>query len=153
MLSSGAQAPNFTLDDLDGAPQSLAEILKRGPVLLAFYKISCPVCQMTLPYLERMAAGSLQIVAISQDDAPSTRRFQSKFGGAIPTLVDSENQNFPVSNAFGLTHVPSCFLVEPSGVISLAFEGFVKKSLEEIGTLAGIEPFRNGESVPPWKAG
>ena len=153
MLSSGSRAPAFTLNDLNGSPQSLAGILSHGPVLLAFYKISCPVCQMTLPFLERMAAGSLQIVAISQDDAPATRRFQSRFGGAVPTLLDREEDRYPASNAFGITHVPSLFLVEPGEIISRAFEGFVKKDLEEIGTLAGVAPFREDESVPAWKAG
>ncbi len=38
--------------------QSLEDILGKGPALLAFYKISCPVCQLTAPYLERLAAGS-----------------------------------------------------------------------------------------------
>ena len=152
MLTLGSAAPRFTLHDLNGAPLSLAEILSRGPVLLALYKISCPVCQMTLPFLERIASGSLQIVAISQDDAPATRRFQAKFG-VLPTLLDREEDGYPVSNAFGITHVPSLFLVEPDGTISLAAEGFVRRDLETIGARAGVPPFRQDEAVPEWKAG
>ena len=68
MLSAGSKAPVFSLLDLNGSPRSLAEILSRGPVLLVFYKISCPTCQFTLPFLERIAKGSLPIVTISQDD-------------------------------------------------------------------------------------
>jgi len=108
---------------------------------------------MTLPLLERIAPGSLQIVAISQDDANSTRRFQSRFGVTMPTLLDREEEHYPASNAFGISHVPSLFLVESDGAISLTSEGFVKSDLESIGARAGIPPFRQDESVPAWKAG
>jgi len=37
--------------------------------VLAFFKIDCPTCQLTFPYLQRMAdRGQRRIVAISQDD-------------------------------------------------------------------------------------
>jgi len=148
MLSPGSKAPQFSLRDLDGAPQTLTGILARGRVLLAFYKISCPVCQFAFPFLERIVGGPLPIVAISQDDAGATRRFQKKFGVTMPTLLDSEAAGYPASNAFGITHVPSLFLVETDGTISLASEGFVKSDLEAIGV-----PFRDDEAVPAWKAG
>ena len=129
MLSAGSKSPHFTLNDLEGVSHSLTDILQNGPVLLAIYKISCPVCQLTLPFLNRIASGKLQIVTISQDDAASTRRFQSKFNVNLPTLLDREEENYPVSNAFGITHVPSLFLIEPDGTISSMTEGFVKKDL------------------------
>jgi peroxiredoxin len=153
MLSVNSKAPQFTLNDLDGVSHSLAAILQRGPVLLILYKISCPVCQLTLPFLNRIANGGLQIVAISQDDAASTRRFQSKFGVNLPTLLDREEESYPVSNAFGITHVPSLFLVESDGTISFVSEGFIKKDLESLAERAGLPVFRQEETVPAWKAG
>lgn len=153
MLSAGSKAPCFTLQDPDGSHHSLTGLLARGPVLLALYKISCPVCQMTMPFLERIAKGSLQIVAVSQDDASATRRFQSRFGVSMPTLLDREEDGYAVSNAFGITHVPSLFLVETDGSISLASEGFVKSDLEAIGARAGLPVFRDDKGVPAWKAG
>jgi peroxiredoxin len=152
MLFAGSKAPAFTLHDLGGSPHSLTEILSHGPVLLVFYKISCPVCQLTLPFLERITQGQLPIVAISQDDASGTRRFQAKFG-TLPTFLDSEENGYPASNAFGITHVPTLFLVEPDGVISLTSEGFVKADLESIAARAALPIFHATESVPAWKAG
>jgi peroxiredoxin len=146
MLSAGSKAP---ISSLPG----LAEILSRGPVLLVFYKISCPTCQFTLPFLERIAKGSVQIVTISQDDVAGTNRFQDRFRVTMPTLLDSEDQGYPASNAFAITHVPSLFLVEPDATISLASEGFLKTDLEAIGTRAGLPVFSAEESVPAWKAG
>jgi peroxiredoxin len=169
MLSVGAQAPVFTLADLSGEPKPLKEILTRGPVLLALFKISCPTCQMTMPFLERLAHAStpgstsgstpesmpesLQIVGISQDDARATARFSQTFGITMTTLLDREDDGYPVSNAFGITHVPSLFLVEMDGTISVASNGFSKPELEAIGLRAGGGPFRAGDNVPEWKAG
>lgn len=146
MLSAGSKAPAFSLPDI-------TEILSRGPVLLVFYKISCPVCQMTLPYLERIGGGSLPIVAISQDDDAGTRRFQSRFGVTLLTLLDSEDEGYPVSNAFGIACVPSLFLVEADGTISMTSEGFVRADLESIAARAALPIFHAADSVPAWKAG
>jgi peroxiredoxin len=154
VLEAGARAPSFRLKDLGGATVSFEEILSKGPVLLAFYKISCPVCQFTFPYLERLAAtSSIQIVGISQDDLSTTEGFNQRFGVTFPTLLDQAKENYPASNAFGITNVPSLFLVEPDGHIASAFSGFSKRDLEALGTRAGVMPFRADESVPEWKAG
>jgi len=154
MLKAGAKAPSFTLDDMSGGKHSLSQILEHGPVLLVLYKISCPVCQLTLPYVDRIARGSLQVIGISQDDERATARFKSNFGVThMETLFDRDRDGYTVSNAFGISHVPSMFLVEPDGTIALAAEGFVKRELESLGRRAGIETFHAGEDVPQWKAG
>jgi peroxiredoxin len=154
VLEAGARAPSFRLKDLRGATVSLEELLSKGPVLLAFYKVSCPVCQLTFPFLERLAASSsIQITGISQDDLSATEGFNQRFGVTLPTLLDQAKENYPASNAFGITNVPTLFLVEPDGHIASAFSGFSKRDLEALGARAGVMPFRAGESVPEWKAG
>src|SRR5438309_10210858 len=89
MLGRGMHAPRFELKDLAGDRQSLVRILEKGPVLLALFKVSCPVCQLALPFLDRMADNdALQVIAISQDDASPTQAFHQRFGVHIPTLLD-----------------------------------------------------------------
>jgi peroxiredoxin len=154
MLSTGAHAPSFQLNALGGGKKSLDEILKNGPALFVFYKVSCPVCQLTVPYLERLAAGSaLQVVGISQDDDHSTRGFLERFGLNFPTLLDQSKEDYPASNAFGISSVPSLFLVEPDGSVAKAFNGFSKRDLESLAERAGVPIFRPGDNVPEWKAG
>jgi len=154
MAAAGSKAPAFELTGLDGAPRSLDQILERGPALVVFYKISCPVCQLTAPYLERLAAGgSLQVIGISQDDAGSTRGFNERFGVTFPTLVDPAGEDYPASNAYGISSVPSLFLLESDGAISKSFNGFSKRDLESLGERAGVQMFRPAENVPEWKAG
>lgn len=153
MLNAGVKAPTFTLSDLSGKRHTLSEILERGAVLLAIFKISCPTCQLTLPYLQRLAAGSLQVIGISQDDERGTQRFVNTYSVTMPMLLDREEDGYPASNAFGISHVPSLFLVETDGTISLATNGFLKRDLEAIGRRASVEPFQAEDHVPEWKAG
>jgi len=127
------------------------------PVLLAFYKVSCPTCQYVFPFLERIyrgrTDGDIGMYAISQDDAESTREFDREFGITLPTLLDREEDGYPASNAYGLSHVPSMFLIEPDGTIAWSLVGFHKKELEALGTKLGVSPFRDGEQVPEMKSG
>jgi peroxiredoxin len=154
MAAQGDLAPAFQLASLSGIEQSLAQILSQGPALLVFYKISCPVCQLTAPYLERLAASrAIQVVGISQDEDTSTRKFNEHFGVTFPTLLDQAKESYPASNGYGISSVPSLFLVEQDGHISKAFNGFSKRDLEEVGQRAGVVPFRPDENVPEWKAG
>jgi peroxiredoxin len=153
-LAAGAAAPDFRLNGLDGSTRTLKEILKGGPALLAFYKISCPVCQLTAPYLERLSANTaLQVIGISQDDASATRDFMGRFGVTFTTLLDLSSEDYPASNAYGITSVPSLFLLDPDGTIERCFNGFSKRDFEEIGIRAGVVPFGPGDHVPEWKAG
>ena len=153
MLESGTPAPSFQLARLSGGAQGLQELFSKGPTLLAFFKISCPVCQLTLPYLERLAGSGLQIVGISQDDEAPTQGFNQRFGVTFPTLLDRSNDGYPASNAYGISSVPSLFVVEPDGRISKAFSGFSKRDLEQLGARVGVKIFQPGDNVPEWKAG
>ena len=153
MLAAGDQAPTFSLADLNGSEHTLDGMLAQGPVLVVLYKVSCPVCQLAMPYLQRIAGGGLRIVTISQDDAEATRRFMATFGIEMLTLLDTKASGYPVSNGFRITHVPSLFLVEPDGMISFAGQGFHKAELEALAERAGSPIFRPEDNVPAWKAG
>ena len=156
-LTVGQRAPDFRLEDLNGGQRTLGELLRAGPVFLAFFKVSCPTCQYTFPFLERLhrglADGPISMFAISQDDADATREFHSEFGITMPTLLDRAAQGYPASNAYGLAYVPTMFLVEGDGTISWSLTGFNRKELEALGAKLGVNPFRPGELVPEMKSG
>lgn len=150
---AGSLAPAFRLSRLEGGEITLAEIAA-GPAVLAFFKVSCPVCQMTLPFLERIhTAGVLKIYGISQNDAADTREFMRDFGLSFPMLLDSEDDDFPASNAYGISSVPTMFLVERDGTLSRVIEGWQKAEIERLGTLAGVQVLRASDHVPVWKPG
>jgi peroxiredoxin len=154
LIDPGSRAPDFRLARLGGGQVTLQEILVNGPVLLAFFKISCPVCQFTFPFLERLhASGTLQIFGISQNGAEDTGEFNREFGVTFPTLLDSEESGFAAGNDYGISSVPTIFLVESDGKVSHVTEGWNKKEIAWLGEKAGVNPFRPGDHVPEWKAG
>jgi len=154
-------APQFDLPALAGGRQSLRDLLTSGPVLLGFFKVSCPTCQLTLPFLERLYRGQVadgpQIVGISQDDAAATRDFNRRYGISLPVLLDPpggvETAHYPASNAYGITNVPTLFLVEPDGRISLSVTGFDKAEIEKLGVRFGVEVFTAADRVPVFQPG
>lgn len=132
-ISAGHVAPDFTLRTLDGQPASLHTLLARGPVVAAFFKISCPVCQFTFPFIERMYGQqkrSASFIGISQDDAQSTRDFCRTYGVTFPVALDGPG--YPVSSVYRLTNVPTIYLIDPDGTIRKDSTGFEKAALEEI---------------------
>ncbi len=154
LLEPGARVSDFRLPLLNGGEVSLQEIVANGSALLAFFKISCPVCQLTFPYLERIASSSkLPVYGVSQNSAADTRDFNRRFGITFPTMLDSSQSGYPVSNAFGISHVPTLFLLGPGGVIERVTEGWLKAEIHKLGDLAGVEPFVADVSVPESKAG
>lgn len=153
-LETGDRAPLVGFQTLEGAPVTLAGMLAEGPVLLAFYKASCPTCQLTLPFLQRLQGGAFRLYFISQDGARTAKEFSRAFEvGETPTLVDPARDGYPASNAFGINYVPSMFLIEPDQRVSWSWVGFHRKQLETLAERAGKAMFQAGESVPEAKSG
>ena len=142
-LSPGTKAPGFSLPAVfsgtdsgkDGGNFSLQAALQQGPVLAAFFKVSCPTCQYAFPYLERLhkAHGDkkVTVVGISQNDQRDTAAFLKEYGVTFRTLLDDPN-GYAVSNAYGLTNVPTLFLIGQDGQIEVTSVGWVKQDVEEI---------------------
>lgn len=162
-LAAGKNAPRFTLPLVQGGSFALDDALSRGPVLLAFFKISCPVCQFTMPYVERLykayANSGVSIVSVSQDDAAATRQFMKQFGLSMPVALD-DTRTYPVSNDYGLTNVPTLFFVAPSGNIEVSCVGWSRADLEQISRDISLHTsvtqaplVHAGESVPDFKGG
>ncbi len=154
-LAVGAAAPDFELPGLDGGVVRLREWLAGGPVVVAFFKTTCPTCMLAFPFLERIhqRASGLRVLAVSQDGAEATRRFHDDLEVTLPTVMDAAATGYAVSDAYGITHVPSLFLVTGEGLVEWFSEGFSKPELEELGQRAGVAVFGVQDRVPVWKPG
>jgi peroxiredoxin len=162
-LPAGTKAPEFSLPAIDGSKFSLQAALQQGPMLAAFFKVSCPTCQYTFPYLERLhrAHGDkkITIVGISQNNERDTAAFLKEYGLTFRTLLDDPN-GYAVSNAYGLTNVPTLFLIGRDGKIEISSVGWVKKEVEDINhELAVVQQidlpavFHPGEEVRDFRSG
>ncbi len=158
-LAAGTPAPDFKLPLIGGGEFSLRQTLAKGPAVLVFFKISCPVCQYSLPYFDRLARAlaerGVSVVAISQDDEPNTLLFLRTFGISLRTARDDDG--YAVSAAYGLTNVPTVFEINGDGLIAASIVGWSKSEVEEIYArhLApeGRPLFQTDEPVAAFRAG
>jgi len=162
-LDAGVGAPDFTLLGVNGEKLALTEARKKGPVVAAFFKVSCPVCQYAFPFLERIfqayAKGPVTLVGVSQNEKKETAGFAREYGITFPLLLD-DPRTYPASNAYGLTNVPTIFLISPGGKVELSSVGWSKRDLEELNArlarASGAPPaqiFQPGEDVADFTPG
>jgi len=163
-LNSGVLAPDFTLTTTDGKTVQLQDFLQRGPVILAFFKVSCPVCQFAFPLYERLAQAhknrKATFLGISQNSASEAKAFACEYGVTFPIALDNDANRYKVSNAYGLTNVPTLFYISPGGEIEVSSVGWSKSDVDTVNSkLAALEQqqanplWRQGEDVPAFRAG
>ena len=98
-LAIGAAAPELNLTTLEGDTLNLQN-LKGQPVLLTFFKSTCPWCQQEMPRLAKVYARMkeqgihvpLAGVVVGSDTPESARRFAQHAGLAIPLSLDSDKK-------------------------------------------------------------
>jgi len=162
VISVGKSAPPFGLTATDGRSYSLQEALKNGPVLAAFFKVTCPTCQYTFPFLERihqqLRPNGVQVWGVAQDGVKDSQRFARDYSVTFPILID--DKPYRVSREYGLEYVPTLFLIEPVGSIAIESEGFskrdliaIQKSLAQALSAPVGELFSPKENVPEYKPG
>jgi peroxiredoxin len=105
-LKAGMKAPDFALPDAHGGTVRSAELLKKGPLVLTFYRgVWCPYCNMDLQAIEATAneirALGASLVAISPQTAPSRRKSERENELSFPILSDHGNA---LANQFGLRY-------------------------------------------------
>ena len=113
-LRVGDQAPAFTLNDPDGRPVSSTELLRKGPLVVTFYRgVWCPYCNMELQALQAtlpaILEASANLVAISPQVASNSRKSVRQNALTFPILSDPHND---VAAAFGLRFALQDYLVD-----------------------------------------
>jgi peroxiredoxin len=110
----GDKAPSFTLKDPDGNVVSSDELLKKGPLVVSFYRgVWCPYCNMELQALEAAKPEfdklGASLVAISPQTPPNSRKSVRQNKLSFPILSDEKGK---VGAAFGLRFNLPGYLVE-----------------------------------------
>jgi peroxiredoxin Q/BCP len=104
MLSSGDQAPDFTLSDQTGTQVSLSGLLADGPVVLFFYpKAMTTGCTKESCHFRDLAGEFAEVgaqrIGISADKVDKQAAFDAKHGLGYPLLSDPDRK---VAGAFGV---------------------------------------------------
>ncbi len=156
-VGPGTRAPQASFTDSAGRTLKLKDLLASSgslPILLAFFKVTCPTCQLTWPYLERLhrlyGGKGVRVYGVCQNDAGAAKHFYGEFGGATFDVLVDRAPAYVASNAFGVVAVPHLALVSRDGTVRTVFAGWSRKEIEDLGrsvAAAGGLPVR--PVVPP----
>src|SRR5271163_610476 len=110
----GDKAPGFSLKDPEGNIVSSAELWKKGPLIVSFYRgVWCPYCNLELQALEaakpEFDRRHASLVAISPQTPPNSRKSVRQNKLTLPILSDTKGE---VSAAFGLRFQLPDYLIE-----------------------------------------
>jgi thiol-disulfide isomerase/thioredoxin len=160
-LAAGSIAPAAELPSAAGDAESVVAIPGAATkTLLAFFKSSCPTCKWALPWIQRLHESArdagLRVVAVAEDDSSVARALVEELSLTFPVGVESEP--WALSEAYGLSTVPTFFLVDEGGVVEMASPGFSRDDLLECARraaeAAGVpapKPFP--EDLPAFRPG
>ena len=103
-LQIGQKVENFSLANHKGEKIELADLLKKGPVIISFYRGGwCPYCNLELKalndYLPQFKTQSAQLIAISPQLPDETLSTAQKNDLEFDVLSDVSNK---VADQFGL---------------------------------------------------
>jgi peroxiredoxin len=151
MLATGDRAPSLELPDA-ATGDSVTDPWREGPVVLAFFKTTCPVCQMAAPKVQALADAGVRVVGVGEDAPPEIRTYAERHGQKVPTL--SESTPYPVSDAFGIDTVPTLFRVDEDGTVRDAVVSWDRDRWNRFAEAAGgTAVSEEGDGLPPFRPG
>lgn len=124
LLKPGVQAPDFTLNDINGKPVSLSSFRGRQ-VVLVFWASWCPDCRAEVPQLKALQA---------QADPEKVAFVSVSFDRTLQALQTYVNENYlpgvqlfdpagkkesKVADDFGVKWIPSLYLLDKDGKVLL----------------------------------
>ncbi|MDP9296220.1 MAG: redoxin domain-containing protein [Actinomycetota bacterium] len=120
LLAPGSDAPGIDGVELGSEPRALF-----------FYKVTCPVCQMAAPKAQAMEeAYPGTVVGIGEDPPDALAAFGEQYGMALPSVTDEEP--FPASDSYGISSVPTLFLVDVNGVIEDVVQSWDRQGFNRV---------------------
>jgi len=117
-INPPVKAKDFTLEDLKGSAVSLRDF--EGKVIfLNFWATWCPPCRIEMPDMEKLwqkfKDEDFVILAVDlRERKDKVSSFVKENGYTFPVLLDSGGE---VANTYGITAIPTTYLLDPRGRI------------------------------------
>lgn len=118
LLQVGDTAPNFTLQDLEGEQQTLADYRGQG-VVLNFWGTWCEPCKKEMPafdkYYQQFKDRGVQMLAINVAESDyAVKSFVQQYGMTFPVAIDHTKS---VLRAYNIEPLPTTMLINEQGEI------------------------------------
>lgn len=141
-LEKGQAAPNFTVNAIDGKKVSLSDFRGKA-VMLNFWYIDCPGCQVEIPELQQFYARQQEahkdfvLLGVNiLDTGPDINRYAGQHHLTY-TLAPDANQR--VAKLYSIRNAPTSYFLNRQGVIHSRIEGPVdRKQLEQIAAQLNV---------------
>jgi len=146
--------PEFTLDDLQGAPRTVPN---GRATLVCFVKDDCETCNTAAPVLEALhrAYGAQTPVLLVAQSGAANADFAARHALSMPVLDDS---SYKAAFDWEIESVPSVFMLDATGAVQTQFEGFIRADWEalsaDLSTRTGLPAAQiDWAALPAWRPG
>ena len=117
-INVGNMAIDFQLQTLDGKTVKLSD-LRGKPVLVNFWATWCGPCRSEMPYLQQIndsyAVKGLVVLEVDiGEDSATIQKFMTELNLSMTVPMDTDKK---VAKAYGITAIPSTFLIDKDGII------------------------------------
>lgn len=134
LIHAGDEAPDFTVEMLDGSKQTLSA-LRGKVVLVTFWATWCPPCRQEMAHMQEgvidhFAGKDLVVIPISRGETRATvESFIKKMDYTFPVGLDHDKS---IYLKYATNYVPRSFVIDREGKVVYVAVGYDEVVAEEI---------------------
>lgn len=126
----GSDAPNFSLEQLNGPEMALSELKGKG-VVLNFWGTWCEPCKEEMPALQKQydqfKDKGLVVLGVNIGESPvAVEPFIQQYGVSFPILLDRQSQ---ITKLYRIGPIPTTFFISPDGEVEEIFIGQLNEAM------------------------
>lgn len=123
--SAGSSAVDVQLEEMDGSPTSIGDVIGERPLLVSLWAVWCQPCRRELPELQKIALSDngVDVLAVNVGDDPQRiTQYLTEMSLDLPVSIDPLGD---LLTALDVSTVPATVLFGPSGSILWSHLGAV----------------------------
>lgn len=133
-IGAGDTAPNFKLPRLETKGNIQLKSYRGKVVYVDFWASWCGPCRISLPVLDTLhkkyRKQGFEVIAINLDEEKEDAlNFLNEFPVSYPTARDNQGKT---PTLYGVRGMPTAYLIDRQGKVSLVHEGFKKSDTEAL---------------------
>lgn len=133
LINAGDEAPDFTVEMLDGSKVALSA-LQGKPTLLIFWATWCPPCRLELSKLQEHIidryGDKINVLPISRgEERAKVEEYISKMGYTFAVGLDGDQS---IYRKYATNYIPRCFVIDANGKVLYSGVGYDEAIAKEV---------------------